>query len=67
MILVANYKNIESKFSRIQGLGTTEISILRIIFEKEDVIIKDIVDELKIPKITLTNVINRLDLIKLIQ
>ncbi|BAH07079.1 hypothetical protein CKR_2028 [Clostridium kluyveri NBRC 12016] len=61
MIMVSDYKNAESRFSRIQGLSTTEIGVLRIIFEKEDVIIRDIVEVLNIPKSTLTSMINRLE------
>jgi len=61
MIMEPGYKSVESQFSRIHGLSTAEIGVLRIISEKEDVIIKDIVDILKIPKSTLTSVINRLE------
>ncbi|MEY8001387.1 MarR family winged helix-turn-helix transcriptional regulator [Clostridium sp. Mt-5] len=61
MIMASNCKHMESQFSRIQGLSTTEIGVLRIISEKEDVIIKDIVEILKIPKSTLTSIINRLE------
>ncbi|PRR84709.1 HTH-type transcriptional regulator MhqR [Clostridium luticellarii] len=67
MIMEPNYKSVESQFSRIHGLSTVEIGVLRIISEKEDVIIKDIVDILKIPKSTLTSVINRLEKRKLIK
>jgi DNA-binding MarR family transcriptional regulator len=67
MILTSKYKEIESKFYRIQRLSTAELSILRIIYEKEDVIIKDIVEILKIPKSTLTNTINRLEKYNIIE
>ncbi|MBW9147794.1 MarR family transcriptional regulator [Clostridium sp. CM028] len=61
MLAESNYKDIESKFLRIRGLSTNELSILRIISEKEDVIIKDILEILSVPKSTLTSIIDRLE------
>ncbi|APC40846.1 MarR family winged helix-turn-helix transcriptional regulator [Clostridium estertheticum] len=61
MIVSSNYKDIESKFLRIQGLRTNELTILRIISEKENVIIKDILEVLNVPKSTLTSMIDRLE------
>lgn len=61
MLVASNYKEIESKFLRIQGLRTNELSILRIISEKENVIIKDILETLNVPKSTLTSMIDRLE------
>lgn len=61
MLMKSNYKELEVKYSKLQGLSSNEISVIRIIFEKEDVIIKDILDILNIPKSTLTSIINRLE------
>ena len=61
MLIESNYKDIESKYSRIQGLSTNEIAIIRIISEKEEVIIKDILEILNLPKSTLTSIIDRLE------
>ena len=61
MLVASNYKDIESKFLKIQGLRTNELSILRIISEKENVIIKDILETLNVPKSTLTSMIDRLE------
>ncbi len=61
ILVASNYKEIESKFLRIQGLRTNELSILRIISEKENVIIKDILETLNVPKSTLTSMIDRLE------
>ncbi|MBU3184257.1 MarR family transcriptional regulator [Clostridium estertheticum] len=61
MIVSSNYKDIESKFLRIQGLRNNELTILRIISEKENVIIKDILEVLNVPKSTLTSMIDRLE------
>lgn len=56
-----NYKDLEERYSRIQQLSTNEISIIRIISEKEEVIIKDILEEVQVPKSTLTSMIDRLE------
>lgn len=61
MFQASDYKAIESKFPRINRLSTTEIEIIRIISEKEDIIIRDILDIVKVPKSTFTNMINRLE------
>lgn len=61
IMVKANYKDIESKYTRIQGLRSNELSILRIISEKENVIIKDVVETLNVPKSTLTSMIDRLE------
>jgi DNA-binding MarR family transcriptional regulator len=61
MIVESNYKDIEAKYPNIQGLSTNELAIIRIITEKEEVIIKDILEMLNIPKSTLTSMIDRLE------
>ena len=61
MLAESNYQDIESKYANIQGLSTSEIAIIRFISEKEEVIIKDILEVLKIPKSTLTSIIDRLE------
>ena len=61
MLIESNYKDIEAKYLRIQALSTNEIAILRIISEKEEVIIKDILEILNLPKSTLTSIIDRLE------
>ena len=61
LMLKSNYKDIEAKYPNIQGLNTNELSIIRIISEREEVIIKDILDALDIPKSTLTSIIDRLE------
>ncbi|BCZ48187.1 MarR family transcriptional regulator [Clostridium gelidum] len=61
MLVESNYEDIESKYSNIQELSTNEIAIIRIISEKEEVIIKDILEVLKLPKSTLTSIIDRLE------
>ncbi|WP_238916434.1 MarR family transcriptional regulator [Clostridium sp. YIM B02555] len=61
MLTEPKYNEIEKKYENLQELSTTEISVIRIISEKEDVIIKDIVDTLRLPKSTLTSIIDRLE------
>ncbi|AQR96783.1 MarR family winged helix-turn-helix transcriptional regulator [Clostridium saccharoperbutylacetonicum] len=61
MLTESKYNEIEKKYEDLQELSTTEISVIRIISEKEDVIIKDIVDTLGLPKSTLTSIIDRLE------
>lgn len=53
--------NFEEQFSRVKGLATLEISVLSILSRKPDILMKEIVEELQIPKSTLTNVVDRLE------
>ena len=53
ILLTSNY--------RLKVLSENEIAIIRIISEGDEVIIKEIVDVLKIPKSTLTSMIDRLE------
>lgn len=61
MIIESNYKDIEAKYPNIRGFSTNELAIIRIISEKEEVIIKNILEILNIPKSTLTSMIDRLE------
>jgi DNA-binding MarR family transcriptional regulator len=61
MLKESNYKDIEAKYPNLGKLSTSEISIIRIISEKDEVIIKDILEILDIPKSTLTSMIDRLE------
>ncbi len=61
MLVKSNYKDIEEKYFNLKELSTNEISIIRIISEKEECIIKDILEVLNIPKSTLTGIIDKLE------
>lgn len=61
MFIKSNYKDIELRYPNMQGLSNNELAIVRIISENEETIIKDIVDELNVPKSTLTSMIDRLE------
>lgn len=61
MLKESNYKELMERYPNIHKLNTNEISIIRIISEKEEVIIKDILEVLDIPKSTLTSMIDKLE------
>lgn len=61
ILQASNYEDIEKRYSNIQKLSKNELAILRIISEKEEVIIKDIIEVLKTPKSTLTSIIDKLE------
>ncbi|MDR3594979.1 MarR family transcriptional regulator [Clostridium sp.] len=61
MLTESNYKETEAKYKNMKEISTTELAIIRIISEKEDVIIKDIIEVLNLPKSTLTSIIDRLE------
>lgn len=61
LLLNSNYSNLVKKYPRLKALSENEISIIRIISEGDEVIIKEIVSVLKIPKSTLTSMIDRLE------
>lgn len=61
MFIKSNYKDIELRYPNMQVLSNNELAIVRIISENEETIIKDIVDELNVPKSTLTSMIDRLE------
>lgn len=54
------YRTME-EFPRIERLNTMEISIIRIVYDREDIILKEICNMLDIPKSTLTSAIDRLE------
>jgi len=61
MLHASKYRKIEEEYKRLNELTSIEIGIIRIIFQKEDVILKEICSILEIPKSTLTNAIDRLE------
>ena len=58
---ITSLKEYNEKLSLITKLSDYEIATIRIISEKTNVIIKDIVNELEIPKSSLTSIINSLE------
>lgn len=61
MMKKSNFRKVEEKYSRINGLTTIEISIISIVSQKPDVILREICAFLDIPKSTLTNAVDRLE------
>lgn len=53
--------DLERLFPNLSELTEHEISIIRIISERPEIILKDICEDLNIPKSTLSNMINRLE------
>lgn len=48
-------------FSTLQDISTTEVSILNVLYEKPELILKEINEIIKLPKSTLTSAIDRLE------
>lgn len=61
MLNESNHKELVQRYPNLHKLNTNEISIIRIISEKEEVIIKDILEILDVPKSTLTSMIDKLE------
>jgi DNA-binding MarR family transcriptional regulator len=61
MIKKSNFRQVEEKYTRINGLTTIEISIISIVSKKPDVILREIGALIDIPKSTLTNAVDRLE------
>ena len=61
ILKVSNHKDLEQRYQNLHNLNTNEISIIRIISEKDEVIIKDILEILDVPKSTLTSMIDKLE------
>lgn len=57
----SDYKNLENKYTLLKSLDENEISIIRIVSQKDEVIIREIGNILKVPKSTLTSIIDRLE------
>lgn len=61
-ILIGRFqsKMEDQKYSHISELSTTEISILQLLHDDPNIILKEICTRLNIPKSTLTSAVNRL-------
>lgn len=56
-----NSFNLEMDINQFQGATPIELSILGIVGDEPDVILKDIIDKLQVPGSTLTSAIDRLE------
>ncbi|MFA9463111.1 MAG: MarR family winged helix-turn-helix transcriptional regulator [Velocimicrobium sp.] len=61
LLILDQKKEFEQKFSNFLELTTNEISVIHIVSENPDIILKSICEILDLPKSTLTNTINRLE------
>ncbi len=63
-----HYKKYKTDLSELypQGITSTELSVIKIVHEKPDIILKEVSKSLEIPGSTLTSVIDRLEQKKLI-
>ena len=61
LLMFDQKKNCKQKFPNFLELTTNEISVIHIVSENPDIILKSICQILNLPKSTLTNTINRLE------
>ncbi len=61
LIFISQQKDFQLFNNRLKDVTTIEISILEIVENNPDIILKDIIEELRVPSSTLTNAINRLE------
>lgn len=61
LLMLEQKKEYKQKFSNFMQLTTNEISVINIVSENPDIILKSICEMLDLPKSTLTNTINRLE------
>jgi DNA-binding MarR family transcriptional regulator len=61
LLKLSKYSELEEKFKRLTGLSVLEIGVINAVYYSQDIIFKDICERLKIPKTTLTSLINRLE------
>lgn len=61
IVMSSDYKNLEDKYTLLKSLDENEISIIRIVSQEDEVIIREIGNILKVPKSTLTSIIDRLE------
>lgn len=67
ILMRSSHAEMAKKYPRLKELDENEITIIRIISERDEVIIKEIGEILKVPKSTLTSMIDRLERKSLIQ
>ncbi len=61
LLMLDQKKDFQQKFPNFLELTTNEISVIHIVSENPDIILKSICEILDLPKSTLTNTINRLE------
>ncbi|OYO93678.1 DNA-binding MarR family transcriptional regulator [Lachnotalea glycerini] len=61
ILMLDQKKDFKQKYPNFLELTTNEISVIHIVSENPDIILKSICEILNLPKSTLTNTINRLE------
>ena len=60
-LVFKKYLELEKRFSNLNKFSVNEISIINMLGHNDNVILKDIIDIIKVPKSTLTGLINKLE------
>lgn len=60
-LVFRKYLELEKRFSNLNKFSVNEISIINMLGHNDNVILKDIIDIIKVPKSTLTGLINKLE------
>ena len=60
-LVFRKYLELEKRFSNLNNFSVNEISIINMLGHNDNVILKDIIDIIKVPKSTLTGLINKLE------
>lgn len=60
-LVFRKYLELEKRFSNLNKFSVNEISIINMLGHNDNVILKDIIDVIKVPKSTLTGLINKLE------
>ncbi|WP_436514118.1 MarR family winged helix-turn-helix transcriptional regulator [Clostridium thermobutyricum] len=60
-LVFKKYLELEKRFSNLNKFSVNEISIINMLGHNDNVILKDIIDVIKVPKSTLTGLINKLE------
>lgn len=61
LLRLTNYVEMENRFNFIQKLTVHEISIISLVARNPDIILREISEQMHMPKTTLTSIINRLE------
>ena len=60
-LVFRKYLELEKRFSNLNKFSVNEISIINMLGHNDNIILKDIIDVIKVPKSTLTGLINKLE------
>ncbi|AYD40791.1 MarR family transcriptional regulator [Clostridium fermenticellae] len=61
MFKIGNYTTLPDQFEELKELTPREIGIIAIVYDKPDIILREICDFLSVPKSSMTSMIDRLE------